>query len=227
MSRTLPDWQTSNHLACHNFWHWALYHVEKGELDAAGDIFETQILRRALKSKTMLDIHDCTSLPFRMHLDNSATTEKYIGKHKKSVYSLVEPHLNDHILAFNDAHFMMGCAWSKNFSVAEELIESARPIENISGKRIEDPLLKAILAYSREQYAEAVNLLYPIRYKLIDIGGSDAQRDVFHQLLIAAALKSPQEHHRKLVEHLIIERQAHRDNSPLTNRLTLKLLRNV
>lgn len=46
---------------------------------------------------------------------------------------------------------------------------------------------------------------------------------MFNQLLIAAAIKSPRPEHRKLVEHLIIERQALKDVSPLTNRLTLKL----
>lgn len=70
LSKTVQDWSVCNHLACHNFWHWALYHIEKGELDAAGDIFENEILRRSLQSKTMLDIVDCASLPFRMQLED-------------------------------------------------------------------------------------------------------------------------------------------------------------
>jgi hypothetical protein len=65
--------------------------------------------------------------------------------------------------------------------------------------------------------------LYPIRYKLVRIGGSDAQRDIFNQLLIVAAMKSNNERHRKMVEHLIIERQALKGTSPLTDRLSIKL----
>lgn len=89
MSKTVQDWSVCDHLACHNYWHWALYHIEKGcathlrhqlrscsntsitgELDAAADIFETEILRRSMQSKTMLDIVDCASLPFRMKLED-------------------------------------------------------------------------------------------------------------------------------------------------------------
>jgi predicted Zn-dependent protease len=36
-----------------------------------------------------------------------------------------------------------------------------------------------------------VEHLLPIRYSLPDIGGSHAQRDLFHQILIAAALRAP------------------------------------
>jgi hypothetical protein len=79
------------------------------------------------------------------------------------------------------------------------------------------------MAYGREKYSDAVDLLYPIRYKLVRIGGSDAQRDIFNQLLIVAAMKSNNERHRKMVEHLIIERQSLKGTSPLTDRLSIKL----
>jgi hypothetical protein len=55
-----------------------------------------------------------------------------------------------------------------------------------------------------------------IRYEIIDIGGSDAQRDVFNQLLIIAALKSPLPTHKRLCQRLCAERQALND-SPFIN----------
>lgn len=224
MKRTERDWETCNHLACHNHWHTALYHIEKGQMEEAATIFEDQVLKRALKSQTMLDIVDACSLPFRMELEDAQKATPVTSRHWDEIYSMVRPHLTDHILAFNDAHFLFSCIGSKNYSGAEELMESLDPaMETISGRYQVKALLESILAFGREQYQECVDLLYPIRYKLIKIGGSDAQRDVFHQMLIMAALKSPSKHHRKLVEHLIIERQAKTNNSPLTNRLTFKL----
>lgn len=224
MSGTQSDWEKCNHLACHNYWHWALYHIEKGEMDAAADIFENQVLPRAFQSKTMLDMVDACSLPFRMELEDPEKAKVITDKHWTKIQAMVEPRLSDHITAFNDAHFMFACVGSRNFKAAEELLESLEPvIDTIAGKFQVQAVLKSILAFGREDYRTAVDLLYPIRYKLIKIGGSDAQRDIFHQMLITAALKSPSKHHRKLVEHLIIERQAQKETSPLTQRLTFKL----
>ncbi|KAI1290173.1 Tetratricopeptide repeat protein 38 [Halotydeus destructor] len=221
MGKTENDWKICNHLASHNYWHWALYHIEKSELDVAGDIFENEVLKRALESKTMFNLVDLTSLQFRMQLENPAVTHRYIGKHRDTVSTLIEPYLNDHILAFNDAHMMMALVGAKKYSQAEELIENAIKEPTISGKPVVEPLLRGILEYGRGNYSEAVDLLNPIRYEITQIGGSDAQRDIFKQLLICAALKSPK--NGKLVEHLVIERQAYKDLSPLTDRYSLKL----
>jgi tetratricopeptide (TPR) repeat protein len=222
MSQTVTDWETSNHLACHNYWHWALYHIERGEYDAASDLLETQIIRRAMESRTMLDIVDASSLLYRLNLTDPSLRQD--SDHWDQTLTICRPHLRDHILGFNEAHFMMACASTKNFNMASEILETLEPNEHIiGGGAVVRPLLRAIEAYGREQYAEAVEFLEPIRYQLIDIGGSNAQRDVFNQLLIVAAIKSPSERHRKLAEHLLIERQVLKEDSPLTNRLTLAL----
>lgn len=223
MSSTLANWETCNHLASHNYWHWALYHVEKGELEPAADIFETQILKRAMDSRAMLDIIDCLSLPYRIHLENPISADNLIGKHWSNVAKLAEPHLNDHILSFNDAHFMMALCGARKYSEAEELIENSSKATCISGRDVNSQLLKSIFAFSREKYDECVDNLYPIRYDVVDIGGSDAQRDVFNQLLIAAALKSNKPENLRLVELLILERAALKPVSPLIDRLTLKM----
>lgn len=227
LSSTLSNWETCNLLATHNYWHWALYHIEKGELEAAADIYENQILKRCIESGAMLDVVDCLSLPYRLHLDDPISAENLIGKHWSNVVKLVEPHLNDHILSFNDAHFMMALCGASKFSEAEELLENSSKADYISGSEVNRQLLKSILAYSREQYELCVDTLYPIRYDLVVIGGSDAQRDVFNQLLIAAALKSTKIDHRRLVEQLILERAALKPVSPLTERFSQKMSQNV
>lgn len=226
LSRTQNNWEICNLLSTHNFWHWTLYHIEKGELETAAEIYETEILKRCFESRAMLDIVDCLSLPYRLHLENPISAENLIGKHWSNVVKLVEPHLNDHILSFNDAHFMMALCCARKFSEAEELLENSSKADCISGREVNSQLLKSILAYSREQYELCVDTLYPIRYDLVTIGGSDAQRDVFNQLLIAAALKSKKPNHRQLLEQLIFEREALKPNSPLTGRLSLQLSQN-
>lgn len=37
------------------------------------------------------------------------------------------------------------------------------------------PMCQAMMAYDQGNYSQAVDLLYPLRYRVVDIGGSDAQ----------------------------------------------------
>lgn len=211
MSTTAHNWDSCDYVACHNYWHWALYHIELGEYDAVVDLFDTQIARRALQSKTMLDVVDMTSLLYRLELIDPSLLPKSAWD---KAYSIVEPHLHDHILAFNDTHFMMASLAVKKTSV-ETLLETCQERDTCDNK-IRLAILKAMVAYNEERYNEAVELLLPIRYDLINIGGSHAQRDVFQQLLFLAALKSSK--HKELAVSLFHQRQQLKD-SKLTCRL--------
>ena len=86
------------------------------------------------------------------------------------------------------------------------------------------PLCKALIAYDEEDFAKATNILYPLRYKVLSIGRSNAQRDVFNLFLIQAAMKSPKREHVRLSQRLIAERKALKENSPLTDRLMAKVV---
>ena len=58
-------------------------------------------------------------------------------------------------------------------------------------------------------------MLLPVRYDLTKIGGSHAQRDVFHQLLIQAAMKAGR---NRLARALLLERTANMPHSALAAR---------
>ena len=51
-------------------------------------------------------------------------------------------------------------------------------------------------------------------------GGSNAQRDLFHQMLTVSALRSENEYHKKIGLNLINERLLNKPNSQLTKRIT-------
>ncbi|CAB4038550.1 Hypothetical predicted protein, partial [Paramuricea clavata] len=73
-----------------------------------------------------------------------------------------------------------------------------------------------------EDYAKSTELLAPLKYKFVKVGGSNAQRDVFHLLLIHSAMRSPLKSHQCLARSLLAERKAKKENSPMTDRLMLK-----
>lgn len=215
MSNNTTDWEFSNHLARHNYWHWALFHVEKGEIEAAGDLFEQQVLKRSLTSPSLFSITDSVALQYRIQYADEEAGVRLNTKHWPTMEAMCQPYLKSNVHAFSDAHLMMALVANKNFSAAEELMELALQETRLAGANVAAPLFRAILAYGREQYATAVDLLYPVRYEIIDIGYSNAQRDVFYQMLIVAAIKSKEKSHKIIAEHLIAERKAYKGNSAL------------
>ena len=44
LSKTVNDWQPAGLLSCHNFWHWAVFHIENGETEAALDLFDSEVI---------------------------------------------------------------------------------------------------------------------------------------------------------------------------------------
>ena len=72
---------------------------------------------------------------------------------------------------------------------------------------------RAIAHWYRGEYAEVVDVLAPVRYRLPLIGGSHAQRDLFHQILIAAALGCGR---YEVARALLSERAARKPGNPWT-----------
>ncbi|XP_077990624.1 tetratricopeptide repeat protein 38-like [Glandiceps talaboti] len=225
MSTTKEDWTACGMLACHNFWHWALYHIEKGDYSAALDIFDTEISKRA-HSGALLDIVDACSFLFRIEMEGVD-----VGGRWNEVYDICKSHMGDHILAFNDIHMLMSTLGTKQKEETEKLMESIKTfVSEQSGSQrkifqeVGMSICEAFQAYNDGDFAKAVELFLPIRYKVWRIGGSNAQRDLFNLFLINAALKSPEKKHHQLARSLLVERKTLKDSSPMTDRLMGKAL---
>ncbi len=89
----------------------------------------------------------------------------------------------------------MSLAGDGHHLAAESLLSSLRrPAQRGRGTQsdvlaaIGVTLAEAVLAATRRQSARVVDLLFPVRHRVAQIGGSNAQRDLFTQLLIDAAI---------------------------------------
>ncbi len=195
----LNDWATGNFFLNHNWWHYALYTLEAGQDQRALHIHDT-ILFTEDQGNIALQLLDATALCWRLHLEGHNVRDRFI-KHATYWKEKTEPAF----YAFNDMHMVMAFVGAGLEQEAEQLIKSRErwlsnpprsnkvngQINNVSMTRnIGLPICKAILAFSREKYQEAVNSLYPIRHQLHEFGGSHAQRDVVLQTLLVAALKA-------------------------------------
>ncbi|XP_076371129.1 tetratricopeptide repeat protein 38-like isoform X2 [Tachypleus tridentatus] len=211
LSSTVKNWEPSNLLACHNFWHWALYHIEKGEFEAALDIFDTQVGKR-VHSGSLLDIIDANSLLYRLELEGAQVKDKW-----QEVFEICCTHIEDHVLAFNDAHIFMSCLRAKNenakmqlMNSLDEFVRKCKGINSRVSAKVGNKIIQALLAYDEERYEDVVSLLHPIRYEIVEIGGSNAQ--------------SANRYHHSLARSLLYERKSLKEVSGLTDRLMARAL---
>uniref|UniRef100_A0A6G1SFJ2 Tetratricopeptide repeat protein 38 n=1 Tax=Aceria tosichella TaxID=561515 RepID=A0A6G1SFJ2_9ACAR len=205
-----PDWLPCQSLACHQYWHTALFHINNNQFDEAVAILDEEVLTRCVTSCSSLDMHDGSSMIYRMELVdlfNKTGKTKPANHRWDGVYKVCQPHKRDHLIGFNDAHFMMSFLGTGDLETARELIETIDEVPTLNeGQTIIKPLLEAMYKFKLGAHSECVELLEPIRFELVKIGGSHAQRDVFEQLLLVAALKSDKRAHNMLGERMLAER---------------------
>ncbi|XP_059190348.1 tetratricopeptide repeat protein 38 [Centropristis striata] len=221
------DWQVSDVLASHNYWHWALYFIEKGEYEAALQIYDSQVFRRCKATGSMLDTVDASSMLWRLEMEGVCVKDRW-----RELLQVTQPHTDDHVTLFNDLHFLMVSLGAKESATSQRLLDGIQELakepgdnqQHQLGETVGVPMCQAMMEYTKGNYNRTVELLQPVRYNMLGIGGSDAQRDVFNLLLIHAAMKSENKHHQKLGRCLLVERDAMRPNSPMTDRLTKRAL---
>lgn len=227
MTEREKDWAPSDALASHNYWHWALCFIEKRQYEEALEIFDSKIFTRCKNTGSMLDMVDSSSLLYRLEMEGVC-----IGERWRELLQVTQPHTDDHVTLFNDLHFLMASLGAKESATSQRLLEGLQELAKEPGdnyqyqtaQTVGVAMCQALMEYDQGNYNRAFELLYPLRYRMVDIGGSDAQRDIFHQLLIHAALKSDNRHQQKLGRCLVLERDAIRPNSCLTDRLMKKAL---
>ncbi|XP_078579327.1 tetratricopeptide repeat protein 38-like [Branchiostoma floridae x Branchiostoma japonicum] len=215
LSNTLQDWSSCNLFAGHCYWHWALYHMEKGDYSAALDIFDSQY-----RGRKDAFITDTSSLLFRLNMEGVDVADRW-----DDTYKMRQPDLEERVAVIKDIHLLLCLA--KQQDSTKKMMESLRSFVSEEGtqsavaKKVGVPVCEALVAYDEGDYARAVELMAPVRYQVHvgSIGGSKAQLDLFHLFLIHAAIKSSESRHHQLARALLAERKALKENSPMTDRM--------
>ncbi|MFI5016458.1 MAG: tetratricopeptide repeat protein [Dongiales bacterium] len=183
-----PHWTTAPALAVHQWWHLALFLIEQGRFDEVLAIYDSHV--RGTPSGALLDLVDAAALLWRLQLAGIDVGARWEG--------LREPwygHLEDHVLAFNDAHIAMVAAGLKDRAALERQKKSLANYVATGGgtnqaiaRALGQPVVMAIGAFASGEFGRAADLLMLVRYDIWRMGGSHAQRDLFAQTLIAAAM---------------------------------------
>src|SRR5690606_9814751 len=202
----------------HNWWHLALFHLDREQLDEVLALFDGPIFGG--RSALALDLVDASALLWRLELLGVA-----VGARWQPLADLWEAHADAANYAFKDAHAMMAFVGGGRGAAVERVLAAQRRAmaEDTDNQRftseVGHPLCLAIQAFAAGDPADSVRLIRPLRAIAQRFGGSHAQRDLLDLTLLEAARRSGQ---GTLVRPLVNERLQLRPYSPQTRRLALR-----
>ena len=210
MAAREPLWSTPGHMnQVHIWWHKALFHLELGQYEAALALYDGPM--RATQRPVALSLTNATALLWRLD-----TLGCDIGDRWQEQADLWQGHADGKCLVFGDIHAAMAELRSGQGPLVERRLEAMRETAangvEAAGlyRTVGIPVVEGFAAFHRGAYAEAVELLLPVRFDLWQIGGSHAQRDVVDWTLTEAALRAGQ---RDVALSLAHERLATRPRS--------------
>lgn len=211
----IEGWTNDTFFDIHNWWHLALYHLEKGDIDNALNLYDTQIFRG--DTGMLPDYTDAAAFLWRLKLRDID-----VGDRWQAVADLWAPRAEDGCYAFHDMHAVMAFIGAGRFELLDQTLETMRRVAGQQGDNARAtadaglPVAEALAAHARGDFDTAIRLLRPARTLAQRFGGSHAQRDLLDLTLLDAACRSGKS---ALADALATERLALRPNSPLNHEL--------
>uniref|UniRef100_A0A8R1DZ77 Tetratricopeptide repeat protein 38 n=1 Tax=Caenorhabditis japonica TaxID=281687 RepID=A0A8R1DZ77_CAEJA len=224
MYNTEDDWRQGWMLATHNYWHTALFHIEFAEHESALEIFDREVANRFNRTNSLLDMVDASSLLWRLELEGVN-----VGKERWRKIENLGKYIDNHSIVFNDVHLGVALYRQGELETENELRSSLDKYSSLLSednaqisKTIGMPLYDGMLNFAHGNYDTAAEKMLPIRDKVVQIGGSHAQRDMFVQTLIQSCILSKDANIWSLTPRLIGERETLKHDSLLGQRLAEK-----
>ena len=191
------NWGAANNMCHHLWWHRALFHLERGEIDTVLALYDDKIrnldsaLVRAIPD-LYIDVQNATALLWRLEHVGVA-----VGARWTELADKAEARIGDTIQVFTLPHYMMALAAEGRDTTAARLLDAMQAYAATGGSlsagivgAVAVPLSAAVLAHRKGEHARVLALALPIRDRIWQLGGSHAQRDVFTQLLVDSAVRT-------------------------------------
>jgi tetratricopeptide (TPR) repeat protein len=200
----------------HNWWHIALFLLDREDYAGALDIFDTRLWGEW--PDFCQEQIGAVSALWRMELRGVD-----VGARWQPIGEEIAKREFEHMQPFHDLHYIFGLARSGQSALVKEFITSmeahaAAPDNPLAPvwSNLGVPMAKAIAAYADENWQEAHALMDPLIPKLKSIGGSHAQRDLFVQSWIETLLRTGQ---RSAAVEVLEKRQSVRPGVVATQKL--------
>jgi hypothetical protein len=192
LRRREADWAPGELLACHNWWHLALFHLDRGEAEAALAVYDRGVRPKPGAAPPALELVDASAMLWRLRLAGAEPGPERWAE----VAALWAPAAEDGYYAFNDCHAIMAFLGAGRADDAERTLRAMERAAAGEGsnaamtREVGLPFARGLVAFRRGAWAEAASLLAPLPRIAHRFGGSNAQRDVIALTLAEAHLRA-------------------------------------
>ncbi|MBD9403817.1 tetratricopeptide repeat protein [Acidovorax sp. ACV02] len=180
-------------MVTHNWWHQALFLLEQDRHAEVLALYDQQVWG-VVKEYTQDQIN-AVSLLARLELAGVD-----VGDRWTDVADHLALRLADHVLPFLDLQYLYGLARAGHMEAARTLQNNitahaatrTEAQERTVWQQVCVPAAHGLLAHAQGDWATAVEKLGVALPRLVEIGGSHAQRDLFHQIWLDALQRNGQ-----------------------------------
>jgi tetratricopeptide (TPR) repeat protein len=170
----------------HLWWHLVLMHLSRGEYARASDL-SRQLFEQA-PSSIAGDLHDSISLLWRLELTGPPPGDRW-----QPFTAIARDRIARTGLLFHVAHVAMALVGGGDWVSAEKqlaLLRERAPKDptGLMGE-VTLPLVEGLHAFAARDWPRVIAKIEPLRPRIVELGGSRAQRDVFHDTLIEACFR--------------------------------------
>jgi tetratricopeptide (TPR) repeat protein len=171
----------------HLLWHLALMHFATGDYARASSMAQAAFERRP--SSIAGNLHDSISLLWRLELAGVNVGERW-----RPFAAIARDRLDRQALLFHAAHLAMALAGAGEWATAERQLgmlreRAPRDRTGLVGAVL-IPLIEGLHAFATGDYRSVIEKIEPVRARIVELGGSRAQRDVFHDTLLEGCFRA-------------------------------------
>jgi tetratricopeptide (TPR) repeat protein len=175
--------QCNSMLYTHNWWHVALFYLKEQAYSTVLSLYDRQVWGGASPDSPK-DQVGAISLLLRLELAGVM-----VGDRWQALVPFLSARLHEHALPFQDLHYIYALARAEQRESVQEMLLSmthhAQRLEPNLRKTWTDlaiPTAQGLVAYAQRDWQQAIAQLKPVLPRLWAVGGSHAQRQIFHQL---------------------------------------------
>ena len=189
LERTRAGWTGCNNFAFHLAWHLALFQLEHGLHHRVLDLYDEAV--RPRPSDDFRDVANAASLLWRLRQEGVE-----VGQRWHELAEIARARRGETELVFAALHHLLALVAVGDLAAAGDLVRSlqARAAGGLHDQAevaatIGLPLARAILALGGDGPKQAAPELATLMHRLPQLGGSQAQRDVFVRSLAELAAR--------------------------------------
>jgi hypothetical protein len=166
----------------HLWWHRAMFHLGGREYDAVLDLYDRRFRNLASPLTSAMpdfyvDVQNAASMLLRLELRGVA-----VGNRWEELADKAQARIGDLLSAWTLPHWMMALAAAGREQPALAMLGSMKGHSNAVLREVALPVCEALLAHRRGEHEQVVALMSPLLGRMIELGGSHAQRDVLAQV---------------------------------------------